>query len=381
MPGLYIHIPYCRQACNYCNFHFSVSHKTRTDFIAALKKEFFLTKDFFPRSDNSFRIHLDTLYFGGGTPSILTTEELADILDTLNKYYDFDNHSEISIEANPDDLTLVKAREIKELGFNRLSIGIQSFFEEDLTYMNRLHNPAQAKESIVNSRNAGFENITIDLIYGTPTLQDDNWLQNLESAKNFDIPHISAYALTIEEKTPLSVFIKKGISKPVSDETSARQFEIMLDWMEKNNYIHYEISNFGKKDFFSRHNISYWTGEAYLGLGPSAHSFVPGKRFWNISNTNQYIESIKTGTLPHEAETLSVSQQINEYIMTSLRTIWGCNLQRIRDEFGETYYDLVKSSSNKFLSKGLLLLQDSHLTLTKKGKFLADGIAADLFVD
>lgn len=381
MSGIYIHIPFCRQACNYCNFHFSVSQKNRPDFISALKKEIEITKDFYSHDNTNSKICLDTLYFGGGTPSVLSINELADILDSLKKYYSFDEKTEITLEANPDDLSLSKLQEIKGLGINRLSIGIQSFHNADLKYLNRSHSSQQAEECIINAIVIGFENISIDLIYGIPTLSDNGWESNLKKTNNLNIPHISAYALTVENKTPLDLFIRKGQVQAVSDEDSARQFDIMQEWMEKHAYVHYEISNFGKSGFFSKHNVSYWTGKPYLGLGPAAHSFTPGKRFWNISNTSKYIHSIKNVVLPREIELLTISQQVNEYVMTSLRTMWGCDLVKIKTEFGKSYYDAIISSSNKFISKELLMLQNNKLTLSKKGKFLGDGIAADLFVD
>jgi oxygen-independent coproporphyrinogen III oxidase len=381
MPGVYIHIPYCRQACNYCNFHFSVSHKNRAEYISALVKEIELTKDFFHSSDANSKINLDTLYIGGGTPSVLSYKELIDVFKSLSLFYSLDDNAEITIEANPDDLTISKLKEFKSLGINRLSIGIQSFFDEDLKYMNRAHNSIQAEQSILNAKKVGFENITIDLIYGTPTLSEENWIKNLNKAGEFNIPHISAYALTVEKKTPLDLFIRKGKLMAVSDENSARQFEIMVEWMEKTGYQHYEISNFGKPGFFSRHNISYWTGTPYLGLGAAAHSYTKETRFWNIANTTKYIASINNNTLPREIENLSKSQQINEYIMTSLRTMWGCDLEKLEVDFGMNCKNAIIKSSEKYIRNQLLIIDNNHLIITKKGKFLADGIAADLFVD
>ncbi|MBS4013516.1 MAG: radical SAM family heme chaperone HemW [Bacteroidetes bacterium] len=381
MPGLYIHIPFCRQACNYCNFHFSVSQKNRPDFLSALVKEINITKDFYTSSKNNSKIFLDTLYFGGGTPSILSINELEQIFVAISSIYDFNDKSEITLEANPDDLTITKIAELKSLGINRLSIGIQSFFEEDLMYMNRLHSVSQAEDSIKNVFKAGIENITIDLIYGIPTLTNERWTRNLKKAFEFGVPHISSYALTVEEKTPLDFFIKKEKLQPVSDELAAIQFEIMLELMEKNNFQHYEISNFGKSGFFSRHNLSYWTGLPYLGLGPAAHSYIKGKRFWNISNTSKYISSINDNKLPRECEELSLIQQVNEYIMTSIRTMWGCDLFKIKNEFGDIVFQKIEKTSEKYIRNGLLMKENNNLILTKKGKFLADGIAADLFVD
>ncbi len=382
MPGLYIHIPFCRQACNYCNFHFSVSQKNRPDFISALIKEINLTKDFYIKSGNHSKVYLDTLYFGGGTPSILSINELEQLFKAISIVYELDNNTEITLEANPDDLTSTKISELKTLGINRLSIGIQSFFEEDLKYMNRIHSVSQAETSIINAISGGIENITIDLIYGIPTLTDENWIKNLRRAFELKIPHISSYALTVEEKTPLDLFIKKGKLQAVSDENAARQFEIMMELMEQSGYIHYEISNFGKQGFFSRHNLSYWTGLPYLGLGPAAHSFTIGKRFWNVSNTSEYVRSIiSENKLPREFEDLSLNQQINEYIMTSLRTMWGCDLEKIKNEFGNKIWNQIEKSSRKYIQNELLINKNNHLIISNKGKFLADGIAADLFID
>ncbi|MFW5792772.1 MAG: radical SAM family heme chaperone HemW [Bacteroidota bacterium] len=382
MPGIYIHIPFCRQACFYCNFHFSASKKNKPDFLSALKNEIELSKDFFKeKTTSSEKIYLDTIYFGGGTPSILSNTELMEIFNVLSRFYTFDDNTEITLEANPDDLSKTRTKELFQSPVNRLSIGVQSFHEADLNFMNRSHNKDQALQSIINSKQAGFKNITVDLIYGTPGMTHKQWIENLNILHSLNIPHISAYALTVENNTALNVFINKGKLPNISEEDSAQQFEILQKWMQENNYRHYEISNFGKDGFFSKHNISYWTGKKYLGLGPSAHSFNGEKRFWNISNTHSYIDSLKNGIISRETEVLTKSQKINEYIMTSLRTMWGCDLNKISSEFGNDIQEQIINSSRKFINKGWMQKSNQQLILTKTGKLFADGIAAELFFD
>ncbi len=382
MPGIYIHIPFCRQACFYCNFHFSASKKNKPDFLSALKNEIELSKDFFKeKTTSSEKIYLDTIYFGGGTPSILSNTELMEIFNVLSRFYTFDDNTEITLEANPDDLSKTRTKELFQSPVNRLSIGVQSFHEADLNFMNRSHNKDQALQSIINSKQAGFKNITVDLIYGTPGMTHKQWIENLSIIHSLNIPHISAYALTVENNTALNVFINKGKLPNISEEDSAQQFEILQKWMQENNYRHYEISNFGKDGFFSKHNISYWTGKKYLGLGPSAHSFNGEKRFWNISNTHSYIDSLKNGIISRETEVLTKSQKINEYIMTSLRTMWGCDLNKISSEFGNDIQEQIINSSRKFINKGWMQKSNQQLILTKTGKLFADGIAAELFFD
>lgn len=382
MPGIYIHIPYCRKACYYCNFHFSVSQKNKLAFLSALKQEIALSKNFFNKDKEPFEpVYLDTIYFGGGTPSLLSIEEIMDILNEISRYYIYDKNTEITLEANPDDLSQTKADALYNSPVNRLSIGIQSFHNDDLEYMNRSHNKYQAERSIVNSKNAGFNNITVDLIYGTPGLTDKKWEENIKILLKHEIPHISAYALTVEPNTPLSVLIRKGKAASVIDDNCIRQFEILQEQLQNNNYHHYEISNFGKEGYFSKHNVSYWTGEKYLGLGPSAHSFDSEKRYWNISNTTKYIESIKNGLIPQEAEILTNTQKINEYLMTSLRTMWGCDLKKITADFGKDVHNKTLNSSEKFIQKGWMINKNYHLILTNKGKLFADGIASELFLE
>lgn len=380
MSGIYIHIPFCRQACHYCNFHFSVSQKRRPEFVEALLNEIEIRKDFLYGAGFD-RWSITTLYFGGGTPSLLERNELERIFNRLYNHFTFAPDVEITLEANPDDLTTEKLHMLKELSVNRLSIGIQSFSDADLRYMNRSHNAQQARAVLQRAFDVGFHNITADLIYGIPTLDDDQWEQNVMQLITMGVPHISAYSLTVEKKTALEVFIRKGKAAPVDEEQAARQFEMLCYLASMHGYEHYEISNFGKPGFFSRHNISYWSGVPYLGLGPSAHSFVPGKRQWNIANTCEYIDSLASGTIPYDHEILDKQQQFNEYVMTALRTMWGVDKAFVEKRFGGHYLSRMMRSAAKYLKSGMLQETLSHLKVSQKGKFFADGIAADLFVD
>ena len=379
MPGIYIHIPFCRQACHYCNFHFSVSQKRKPEFLQALQKEIEMQKDFFASAGLN-DAEPDTVYLGGGTPSVLTSPELNEIFGRLQEYFPWDADAEITLEANPDDLSHEKLEELKDSPVNRLSIGIQSFREEDLRYMNRSHNAGQARAALENALKVGFKNITADLIYGTPGMTDEQWEQNILQLIELGIPHISAYSLTVEKKTALDVFIRQGKAAPVEEEQSARQFEILCEITDRFGYAHYEISNFGKPGYFSRHNMSYWSGVPYLGLGPSAHSFVPGQRRWNVANTCLYIDELMQGRMASEEEILSRDQQFNEYIMTALRTMWGVDLKKVSEGFGQEYMQHLKKESAHFIAKGLMEEKEDILVITEKGKFLADGIAAELFI-
>jgi oxygen-independent coproporphyrinogen III oxidase len=380
MAGIYIHIPYCRQACSYCNFHFSVSWKKRSEFVKALCKEIELQQGFFESLDDAGeKPVIKTLYLGGGTPSVLSIGELTGIFATLDECFSLDAVDEITLEANPDDLTYEYLLSLRQTRVNRLSIGIQSFQQPDLDYMNRVHSPVQALQSLQNAQKAGFENISVDLIYGTPTLQEDKWRENLRHISEAGVPHVSAYALTVENKTPLEYYIRKGKLAPVKDDQTARHFEIMLELMRSKAYLHYEVSNFALPGHFSKHNLSYWQGIPYLGIGPSAHSFKHNQRFWNVANTSAYINSLKNGLLPQSGEVLSRSQEFNEYMMTSLRTMWGCDLAVVEEKWGNSRANVVKKAAQKYIDKGLLQDQGGHLILTDHGKLFADGIAADLF--
>lgn len=378
MPGIYIHIPFCRQACHYCNFHFSVSQKRRPEFVKALIREIKMQKDFlYPDSGNRFP--LDTLYLGGGTPSLLDTAELDVIFNVIHKYYSFAPNAEITLEANPDDLIPGKLETLRKLSVNRLSIGIQSFYEDDLQFMNRSHNSRQAIDVLNYAQEAGFVNITADLIYGTPGMTDKQWEQNIMQLVKMGIPHISAYSLTVEKKTALDVFIRKGKVAPVDEEQAARQFDLLCALTAQHGYEHYEISNFGKKGYFSKHNLGYWSGEPYLGMGPSAHSFKPGMRQWNVAHTGKYIDSLKLGKIPAQQEILTEEQQYNEYVMTALRTMWGIDEKHVKNKFGARYHESMMRSAQKYLKNGKLVHSSGRLKVTPSGKFFVDGIASDLF--
>lgn len=380
MPGIYLHIPFCKQACHYCDFHFSTTLKYKDSFLNALTKEIELQKKYFSELGTSANTQeINTVYFGGGTPSLLSETELMRIFETLNNHFQIRSDAEITLEANPDDLTAKKIKELKGTPINRFSIGIQSFQEEDLKLMNRAHNVQEALTAVKASQDMGFENITIDLIYGIPTLTNPKWKENLRTAFGLEIKHISSYCLTVERGTALSHFVKHGKIKDVDEQQAADQFEIMLDEMQKNNFVQYEISNFCKDNMFSRHNSNYWLKQTYLGLGPSAHSYNGDSRQWNISNNAQYIQSIEKGELNYEHEILTQNQQYNEYILTTLRTMWGTDLQDIKTKFGSDYYSYCLSEAHKHIENKDIIQQENKLYLTDKGKLFADKIASNLF--
>ena len=373
MSGIYIHIPFCKQACHYCDFHFSTNLKKKDEMVLALAKEIEMRK-------NEFQDEIvETIYFGGGTPSILSIADLRFLINTVYQNYKVVENPEITVEANPDDLTENRIIELSKNKVNRLSIGIQSFFEDDLKMMNRAHNVEEAKKCLEIATQY-FDNISIDLIYGVPQMSNEKWLQNIETALSFGVPHISSYALTVEPKTALHSFIQKGIIPQPDDEVAQEHFQILVDKLSENGFIHYELSNFGKENYFSKNNSSYWLGKKYIGIGPSAHSYDGKNRGWNVSNNSLYIKSIQENKLPIEIETLTKTDRYNEYIMTGLRTIWGVSLERIEQEFGKTYLDYLNRQVAKFIEDHLLFVDDNILRTTKKGKFLSDGIASDLFL-
>jgi oxygen-independent coproporphyrinogen-3 oxidase len=364
LAGIYIHIPFCKQACHYCNFHFATSLHYKNDLVAALLKEISLQKEYLEGES------VETIYFGGGTPSLCTNQELKSIVETIKSLQRVINDAEITLEANPDDISDETLAGWKEIGINRLSIGVQSFFEEDLKWMNRAHTAQQAIDTLQLAKKH-FDNITIDLIYGTPQLTNEKWEQDVKTAVSLNIPHLSCYALTVENKTPLDKMIRQNKSPDINPDKQSEQFLLLMQWLEEAGYEHYEISNFARPGWRSRHNSSYWQGKKYLGFGPSAHSFNGISRQWNISNNNIYIESIKKGIIPLEKEILTETQKLNEYIMTSLRTAGGLNL----DITGKEMID----KSQKFIAARLMKLENNSLVLTREGKLLADGIAAELF--
>ncbi|MBK7213707.1 MAG: radical SAM family heme chaperone HemW [Bacteroidales bacterium] len=375
MSGIYIHIPYCRQKCSYCNFFSLATGKYREELVPALLKELEIQKDYLKGSG------IGTIYFGGGTPSLLTGKEILSIIEQIDKLYGIESGAEITLEANPDDLTPEKLLELKITPVNRMSIGIQSFHDEDLIFLNRSHSGNDGYKCIQRVKDSGYHNLSLDLIYGIPGLTSSKWQRNLELFLELDIPHLSAYALTVEEKTPLAVQIRKGQAPKVEDTLQSEHFEILSRFMESAGYLHYEISNFSKPDCFSRHNTSYWKGVHYLGIGPSAHSYNGESRQWNVSNLGQYISGLQKGEIPFEKEILTLTQQFNEYIMTSLRTMWGCDLKTIRQSFPANWETQLISEANPFAGKGLLNIEHDNLKLTQKGKFRADGIASALFRD
>ena len=383
MSGIYIHIPFCKQACHYCDFHFSTNLKKKDEMVLALAKEIEMRKSEFQDEI------VETIYFGGGTPSILQIEDLKFLIDAVYRNFKVVENPEITVEANPDDLTENRIIELSKNKVNRLSIGIQSFFEDDLKLMNRAHNVEEAK-NYLEIATQYFDNISIDLIYGIPDssqsgeqakqMSNEKWLQNIETALSFGVPHISSYALTVEPKTALHSFIQKGIIPQPDDEVAQEHFQILVDTLSENGFIHYELSNFGKENYFSKNNSSYWLGKKYIGIGPSAHSYDGKNRGWNVSNNSLYIKSIQENKLPIEIETLTKTDRYNEYIMTGLRTIWGVSFERIEQEFGKTYLDYLNQQAAKFIEDHLLFVDDNILRTTKKGKFLSDGIASDLFL-
>ncbi len=373
MSGIYIHIPFCKQACHYCDFHFSTSLGNKEKMLESLKKELQLRKKEFEKEE------VATIYFGGGTPSVLASKEINDLIATVYANYQVVSDPEITLEANPDDLSIQKIKELAGSKVNRLSIGIQSFFDDDLKFMNRAHSANEAATCIEEAVSY-FGNISIDLIYGIPNMSTKRWRQNIEKALSYGIPHISSYALTVEPKTALERFIKKGLLAPLDEEVAQEHFEILNTILEKAGFVSYETSNFGKPGYFSKNNTAYWKGKKYIGIGPSAHSFDGERRAWNINNNPKYIRALQNCSLPQEVEVLSKTDRYNETVMTGLRTMWGVSLKRIAALYGESYQVYLLAQAEKFLNDDLLSLKEDVLLVTKKGKFLCDGIAADLFL-
>ncbi len=373
MSGIYIHIPFCKKACHYCDFHFSTSLKYADEMVDAICKEIRMKKD---------RIsgHVGSIYFGGGTPSILSQEALQKIFDTINYTFSVDAAAEITIETNPDDLTSQKLKELKQLPVNRFSVGIQSFYNEDLIWMNRAHNADEAENCIKRSQDAGFENLTIDLIYGYPFLTDAKWLSNINKAIELEVPHISAYALTVEPRTALAHAIKNKKQTPVSDTQSAEQFVILMEKLMASGFEHYEISNFAKPDRYAIHNTNYWKGINYIGIGPSAHGFDGQNRYMNPANNASYMEKLESNKLAETVEELSLNDRFNEYIMTSLRTMWGTDLNKISNHFGKEFFEETKKNLRSFDDKDWLIFEEEKIKLSQSGKLFADHIASELFI-
>ncbi|TCC97773.1 radical SAM family heme chaperone HemW [Pedobacter hiemivivus] len=373
MSGIYIHIPFCKKACTYCDFHFSTSLKYVDEMTDAICAEIIKKKD-------RITDQVGSIYFGGGTPSVLPSKSFEKIFDTLTQHFSISSDAEITIEANPDDLNARKIAELRQLPVNRFSIGIQSFFEEDLIWMNRAHNANEAEDCIKRSQDAGFENLSIDLIYGYPLLTDSKWLSNINKAIEFQTPHISAYSLTVEPKTALASAIKRGQQPPINDEQSAAQFITLIEKLKEGGFEQYEISNFSKPGKYAVHNTNYWRGIPYLGIGPSAHGFDGQTRYLNVANNAQYLQHLEKGELAETIEELDQYDRFNEYIMTSLRTMWGTDLNKIAADFGQLFLTDTLKAIKPFIERAWLTKQDNHLVLTQEGKLFADYIASELFL-
>jgi len=372
MAGIYLHIPFCKQACHYCDFHFSTSLTYKSELIQALLQEIELQKAFLDKET------IETIYFGGGTPSLLSGEEINLIIDKITNLHTVSSDAEITLEANPDDLGIEKLKALRQTPVNRFSIGIQSFFDDDLTWMNRVHRSAEAETAVKRAQDIGFENITVDLIYGYPLLTDKKWKTNLDKVFELQVPHVSAYSMTVEPRTALASFIKKKTQPPMSEGQSAEQFAQLMDAMQAHGFEHYEISNFARHGHYSRHNTNYWKGVKYLGIGPSAHSYDGEKRQWNVANNAKYMQSIDKKTIPAEIEILTESNRLNEYIMTSLRTQWGLDLDRLNTIAKGAADQLVKET-DQFFDKEWIIQKDQIIYLTQTGKLYADHIASELF--
>lgn len=375
MAGIYLHIPFCKTRCIYCDFYTGTNELQIDAFVQALCSEALMRK-------NEVNEPVKTVYFGGGTPSRLSKKHFEKIFDTIFSAFSIKPDAEVTLEANPDDLSADYICMLKELPFNRISIGTQSFNDNELKFLSRRHSAKQAIDAVQNCQANGFDNISIDLMYGLPNQTLDIWEKNLKQAVELNIQHISAYHLIYEEKTRLHSLLLQNKIQPVSDELSTEMFTTLIDSLALAGFEHYEISNFAKNGLYSQHNTSYWKNEKYLGLGPSAHSFDGENRSWNTASLDKYIEAIQSGNLLQETEHLTSSQKYNEFILTGLRTMWGVNLQLLKNSFGEKYYDFCIKNAQKYIDKGLLKTENQSLKLTREGIFISDGIMSELmFVD
>ena len=372
MSGIYLHIPFCKKACHYCNFHFSTSMRYADDMINAILKEIRLRKQ-------DAKLPVKTIYFGGGTPSLLTPKQLQVLLNEVYNQFDVIDNSEITLEANPDDLSPAYILDLQKMGINRLSIGVQSFLEDELKLMNRAHNASQALSSVKYAKKE-FDNVSIDLLFGNPNTTLDDWKRNLDHALQLEVPHISAYALTLEPKTALERFVNKGVISLLDEKVVEAQFHHLVDTLTVAGYDHYELSSFGKPGYHSQNNTGYWQGKTYLGIGPSAHGFDGNQRYWNVSNNVSYMQQIIKSVLPQTIEKLSVVDRYNESIMIGLRASWGVSLQAMENDLGSLYRQHLESQAKRFVDEGLLQIENNILKTTPKGAFLADGISADLFL-
>ena len=372
---IYLHIPFCKQKCSYCNFHFSTSFSLKDEMLSAIKKEIQL------RHNELENKTLKSLYFGGGTPSVLSVDEIKSLIDEIQKYFSFDENIEITLESNPDDLNKNFLKELSQTEINRLSIGTQSFFDEDLKLMNRAHNASEAESSIKRAQDFGLVNISVDLIYGSPTSNFEIWKDNLSKTIELQVPHVSSYALTVEPKTALEKWIENGKIRSPEETEQNQEFYYMKDFLKDNGFDHYEISNFGKPGFHSKHNSAYWKSEPYLGIGPSAHSYNGSmERSWNIANNPIYIKNLNQNILPIEKEILTEKDRFNEMIMIGLRTIWGVDLNRINQNFSSEVIDYLNQEIKSKIESGILEIENNYLKIPEKHWFLADGIASDLFI-
>ena len=375
MAGIYIHIPFCRKACYYCNFHFSTSFKTKEEMIQAMVRELEMQSGYLEGQE------IETIYFGGGTPSALPVEDIRLLLDSIRRLYHVSHAPEITLEANPDDITAASVAIWKENGINRLSIGIQAFQDELLKAWNRSHDAGQADRAIALAQEAGIGNITADLIYGGPGLSNEDWILNIQRLIDSGIPHISSYALTVESGTALFHQIEKGKSTSPDDDQANRQYAILQEMLAANGFLQYEVSNFAKEGFESRHNRSYWSGAHYLGIGPSSHSFNGISRQWNVANNVRYIQSIADGVIPSEREELTEAQRYNELVMTGLRTSRGIDMQRVH-ALGEEYLEYLEANVIEHVNNGQVVKNElGNWVLKPEYLFFADGIAADLFYE
>jgi oxygen-independent coproporphyrinogen-3 oxidase len=375
LAGIYIHIPFCKRKCHYCNFFSVATTRWRDEFLEALSREIVARKDYLGNEP------VNTIYFGGGTPSLLKVEDLRLKIEELKIHFNVDPGAEITLEANPDDISEGWLKELKNTPVNRLSIGVQSFYDDDLEKLNRVHSGKQALDAVEAAKAAGFSNLTADLIYGIPGLTEEKWRKNLETFFSLDIPHLSAYALTVEKKTPLDLLIRKGQYPPLDERESVNHFKILLEETRKHDFIHYEISNFSREGFYSKHNSLYWLGGNYLGLGPSAHSFNGRSRQWNVSSISHYIREGQIANVIDEKEELTATQRYNEYVMTSLRTIWGCDALQIENAFGAKFHDHFIRQVKKYLENGFLYQLGTKFFLSDEGKLFTDGISSDLFME
>ncbi len=377
MAGIYLHIPFCKQACSYCNFHFSTLLKSQDAVLQAMLKELENRQDFF-----SGETKIESIYFGGGTPSILPPSEIQKLIEKIHQLFTVSSNAEITLEANPDDLSREYLSTLKkDTPINRFSIGIQSFLDADLQYMHRAHHAEQAKNCIKTAQDVGFQNLSIDLIYGTPTMNNEQWQHNVQTAFDLQIPHLSCYALTVEVKTALANHIQKKKTIAPDEEQMVQQFSILMQAMRQQNYVHYEISNFAKESHFAVHNSNYWKGIPYLGIGAAAHSYDGKNRYWNIANNTIYVQKIKENKIAYETETLTNDNRYNEYVMTRIRTIFGVDAQTIKQDFGELYYAHFMLEISPFISNKWVVEDNGNYTLTDAGKIFCDYITENLFAD